>query len=316
MAMRSIQSGIKRNTKDFSEYGLFLTGIDVSAKNIDQFDPFRGGFARIFILRVPYFMKLLDSDITRRFKHFFEMGFTKIDGIGDATLETEKISGGYTGGEFAVPSITKDQIDEVTVSLYEFSGSPIREFIDTWMTGISDPLTGLSHYHGAMADNNIAFKAKNHTMECVYVLTDPTGFNIEYSCLLSNMMPTIVPKSHLNYESGSHPAVTMDLKFTANKYESPQINGIAQALLDKFKIVQDYLDFNSGYSKTQINNMSSYDYSNRKWVDVSNEDRNQTNKGYTSRSQTVRSAYYNPDITTHSKSRPAITADSALPQSS
>ena len=298
--MRSIQSNIKRNTKDFGEYGLFLTGIDVSQKNIDQFDPLRGGFARIFILQLPYFMVKLDSAVCKRFKHFIEFGFTKIDGLGDATLETEKVSGGYTGGEFAVPSITKDQIDEVTISCYEFTGSPIREFIDTWMTGISDPLTGLSHYHG-MISNTLPFRAKNHTMECIYVVTDPTGVNIEYACMFSNMMPTTVPKSHFNYESGSHPAVSLDLKFTANKYESPQINTIATALLDKYKIVMDYLDFNSGYTDSHVKSMLDYTFGSDKWVDTSSGNRNlvtSTNQ-QNIREESIYTGYYSPTIKTN-----------------
>ena len=36
-----------RNTKDFAEYGLWMGGLDVSSKNIDQFDPLRTGFARL-----------------------------------------------------------------------------------------------------------------------------------------------------------------------------------------------------------------------------------------------------------------------------
>ena len=47
--MKSIQQNIKRNTKDFSQYSLFVGGLDVSVKNIDQLDPLRGGFSRIFI---------------------------------------------------------------------------------------------------------------------------------------------------------------------------------------------------------------------------------------------------------------------------
>lgn len=251
-----IQQNIKRQDKDFSEYGLFLTGIDVSTKNIDQFDPLRGGFARIFIVRLPRFMVLMDQDRAKRFKHLIEFGFTRVDGIGDATLETEDITGGYTGNKFAVPSITRDQIDEFTISCYEFSGSPIREFIDTWMTGISDPLTGISHYHG-MISADCQFKASNHVMELIYVVTDPTGWNIEYSCMISNMMPKSVKKGHFNYESGSHPAVSLDLNFTASKYESPQINEVAAALMNKYRILQDYLNFHSGWVTNATNGISS-----------------------------------------------------------
>ena len=48
--MKSIQQNIKRNTKDFSEFGLWVGGLDVSSKKIDQFDPLRAGYSRIFIV--------------------------------------------------------------------------------------------------------------------------------------------------------------------------------------------------------------------------------------------------------------------------
>ena len=35
MSLKSIQQNIKQNTKDFSEYGLWVGGLDISSKNID-----------------------------------------------------------------------------------------------------------------------------------------------------------------------------------------------------------------------------------------------------------------------------------------
>jgi hypothetical protein len=249
--MKSIQQGIKQNTKDFGEYGLWMGGLDVSSKNIDQFDPLRTGYARLFITRTPRFMYKMDPDATKRFKHLVEMGFTRFDGINDKQMETEDITGGYVGAKFQIPSIVRDETDSVTISVYEFSGSPVREFIDTWMTGISDPLTGLSHYHGMISDE-CPYRASNHTMECILVNTDPTGMNIEHCAMFCNMMPKSVKLSHFNYESGSHPAVLNDLEFTATKYESPQINTIGAALLEKYRILRDYLDFNSGMRTSDV----------------------------------------------------------------
>ena len=256
---KTIQSNIKRNTKDFSEYGLFMGGLDVTAKNIDQFDPLRTGYARIFITRMPRFMEVYMPEESKRIKHLIELGFTRFDGINDMQLETEDVTGGYTGSKFQVPSITRDETDGVTIACYEMSGSPIREYMETWMTGISDPLTGLSHYHGQIS-NEMPFRASNHTMELFFVATDPTGRDdsIEYCCMFANMMPRSVKRSHFNYESGSHPAVSVDLEFTASKYESPQINAIGAALLKKYKILQDYINFWSKYSENDIAGMDNY----------------------------------------------------------
>ena len=261
MAVRSLRANIKRNAKDFSQYSLFLGGLDISAKNIDQFDPLRTGYSRIFLVRLPRFMEQMDASLSdsmcKRFKHFVEMGFVGITGIANTTMEYEAITGGYAGNKFDIPSVCRDETDGVTIRLYEMSGSPVREFIDTWMTGISDPLTGLSHYHGMLSDT-LTYKASNHIMEAFYVCTDPTGVQIEYCCMLSNMMPKTVAKQHFEYEPGSHPAAQLDLDFTATRYESPQINDISKALLEKFAILRDYLDFTSGYTTENVNAMEGY----------------------------------------------------------
>ena len=63
MATRTVQSNIKRNERDFSQYSMFLGGLDITSKNIDQFDPLRGGYVRIFIVLLPRFMRVLDQDM-------------------------------------------------------------------------------------------------------------------------------------------------------------------------------------------------------------------------------------------------------------
>ena len=254
---KSIQENIKQNNKDFSIYGLWMGGLDITDKNINQFDPLRTGFARIFITKMPFFMTKWNDYKCKNFKHLLEVGFTRFDGINDTTLETEDIQGGYAGNKFQVPTVSRDDTDSVTIAAYEMSGSPLREFMDTWMTGISDPLTGLSHYHGQISDE-CPYKASNHTMELFFVSTDPTGLEIEYCCMFANMMPKSVKKSHFNYESGSHPAVSVDLEFTATRYESPQINMIGAALLNKYRLLHDYLDFHSGYETADIDDMTDY----------------------------------------------------------
>ena len=254
---KTIQTGIKQNTKDFGEYGLFLGGLDVTSKNIDQFDPLREGFSRIFLMRMPRFMEERDMEMTRRFKHLVEFGFTRIDGIQDMNMDTEDVTGGYVGAKFQIPNIVRDETDGITIQVYEFTGSPVREFMDTWMTGISDPLTGLAHYHGTMSEE-IPYRASNHTMEAIYVATDPTGNDPEYACMFANMMPKSVKKAQFNFSSGSHPAVQMDLEFTATKYESPQINEVANALLQKYKILRDYLSFRSPYTPQDVQSLPDY----------------------------------------------------------
>jgi len=256
--INTLQSNIKQHTKDMTQYSLFLGGLNVTARALEQYDPLRTGYARIFFVRMPKFMEIILPEKTKKIRHLMEYGFVAIDGIQNTNLDFDPITGGYAGRQFDVPTVAKDDTNEISLRLYECAGSPLREYMDMWISGISDPYTGIGHYHGAMdKDPTIKYSQSNHVAEAIYVQTDPTGREdgIEYACLLSNMMPKNVKKDHFNYESGSHPIVQIDLPFTATKYESPQINIIAKQLIGKYKILRDYLNFNSGYTPEFVNGM-------------------------------------------------------------
>lgn len=257
--VNTLQTNIKSNTKDMTKYSLFLGGLNVKSAALEAYDPLKTGYARIFFLRMPRFMETILPNKTIKFRHLMEYGFIGVDGIGNTTLDFEQISGGYSGRQFDVASVAKDETQSITLKTYEFSGSPVREYTDMWISGISDPQSGIGHYHGAMdKDPTIRYAAVNHTAEAIYVVTDPTGRStgIEYCCLLTNMMPKVVKKDHFNYESGTHAIVQTDVEFTTTKYESTQINTIGAALIKKYSVLRDYLNFDSDYTTAFVNKMT------------------------------------------------------------
>ena len=250
---RSLQSNIKNNNKDLTKYSLFLGGLNVKAKALEQYNPLKTGYTRIFVVQMPKFMNRILPIASKNFKHMIEYGFKSIDGIQNLTMEYEAITGGYAGRSFEIPTILKDETNAITIKLQEMSGSPVREYIEMWLSGISDPHTGLCHYHGALdkdsATRNAGMEAiqANQVAEMIYVSTDNTGREIEFACLLSNMIPKVVKRDHYNYESGTHNAVEYDVEFTCTMYTSPDVNNVAKLLLDKYKILTNYLDFKSDY---------------------------------------------------------------------
>lgn len=253
--VKTLQSNLKQGKPNMSQYSLFLGGLNATNKALEQYDPLRTNYARIFFVQMPKFMKIILPEKTKNFKHLMEYGFTAIEGIQNPTLEMEQMTGGYNGKQMDVASISKDDTNEITIRLYEFAGSPVREYLNMWISGVADFLTGLGHYHGAMDyEPDLTFSQANHTAEAIYVQTDPTGreTGIEYACLLTNMMPKSVKTDHFNYDDGSHPVVQVDVPFTCVKYESPDINVIARKLIRKYKILTNYLDFKSGYDTKSI----------------------------------------------------------------
>jgi hypothetical protein len=205
---------------------------------------------------MPHFMKELMPETTKNFRHVIEYGFMDIQGIQDLTMEFDSITGGYAGRSFEIPTILKDETNEITIKILEFAGSPMREYLEMWMTGVSDPNSGFTHYHGLAIPQKKAdgtgFEAPklevsqhNHTMEAFYVMTDQTGFNIEFACMLCNMFPKTSARSHFNQTAGEMAHVELELAFTCTMYTSPDINAVAQLLLNKYRVLYNFLDFKS-----------------------------------------------------------------------
>lgn len=257
---RTLQSNIKNNTTDMTGYSLFLGGLNVKRAALEQYNVLKTGKGRIFLTKMPFFMKELMPEATKNFKHVIEYGFMDIQGIQDLVMEFDSITGGYAGRTFEIPTILKDETNEITVKILEFSGSPMREYVEMWLTGVSDPNSGFTHYHGKAIPqtnaNGVLQKAEievsqaNHTMEAFYVTTDQTGFNIEFACMLCNMFPKSVARSHFNQTPGESNHVELELAFTCTMYTSPDINAVAQMLLNKYRVLYNYLDFISDTAKT------------------------------------------------------------------
>lgn len=240
----TIQSNIKSNTKSFDKFGYFLGGIDVTHQNLDQFTPYIRGVSRIFLHKPPAFMLERYPDMTRRFKTYLETGYTSIDGLSDISVDFTDFEGGFAGQRFSTVSLARDETESITIQVYELSGSPIREYLDTWVTGVRDPRSGIAHYHGVIAEKGADYYSeRNHTAEMFYVNMDPTAINIEYCCMFAHMFPTRVPKNHLNYEKGNRDNAQIDIELRCAKYESPAINNIGAWYIANSAVNYNYLDF-------------------------------------------------------------------------
>lgn len=270
-SLRTIQTGLKTNTKDYNKFSYFLGGIDVTQQNLAGFDPYLQGTARVFLYTPPMFMASGFPDQTRVFKSIIETGYTRIDGINDLSVDFVEFEGGFNGQKFSNVNKTTDDTDTFTISVYEQSGSPIREFLDTWVTGTFDPRSGVPHYHGMMLKHGQTFPnvmvtnaagvsvpalpygEKYHTAEFIYYTLTPNMQDLEYGCMLAHCFPTKVPKGHLNYESGSRENVPIDIELRTTKYESSYINEICEWYRSIDLIKFSYLDFNPHITQDEVN---------------------------------------------------------------
>ena len=251
----TIQSSIKNgHDRDMTKYALFLGGTNVVHDVLAAYDPLRTGYGRIFMVRKPtwvaeYFNAGGANNPFTQFKHILEYGNTQIQGINDVTVNFNSIQGGYTGKSFELPSHATDDTNQFSITCYEFSGSPIREVIHTWINGTTDLMTAFTHYNGV----NLPKLQSNQTAEFIYVSTDNTGLAVEYACLFANCFPKGINTDVFNYQSGTHELVETTIDFTCTKYESTQINAVANALINRYRILTNSLNFNSGINSEVLN---------------------------------------------------------------
>lgn len=259
----TLQDNLRKSNKPITRYAYWLGGFDTTNGSLEQIDILRTGYGRILLLQMPKFVEYLLPEETKKFKHLIEFANVGIDGIGGITVDFGTATGGYNANNIELPTMAKEETTSITIKVHETQDSLIRTYLEFWITGTFDTLTGLNHYHGARdIDKNSSsfeFSQANHTMEALYMSTDPTGEIPNFAVYITNMFPKGVDRSHFNYEPGSHDLVTVSMEFTANVYNSSSINYLASVALKKFSILKNYLNMQIPYDAKDIeDNVSNY----------------------------------------------------------
>lgn len=266
---------MRKNHKDYREMSYFISGIDVTDQNLDQLTPYIPGIARLFMHKVPVFMDVAFPEETVNFKSYIETGYKQVSGINDIQVNAETIQGGWANQSYEIITSVTDETNEITVALYEQTGSPVREYLELWATGVRDPRSGVAHYHGVVETPNLStttsketnteasdgsanvttntiyvpYCERNHTAEFVYYDLDPTAHYIEYACMFAHAFPKNVNKDFYNYNSGERSPVETQVQFSVMKYESRYINDLAIHYLIKDQLEYNYLNFDPLWKK-------------------------------------------------------------------
>ena len=247
MAYSTIQSGAHQyNNENLTKYSLMMGGLNVTHDVLAQYDPLITGYGRLFMVRKPEVLTRLIGKQFKKFKHILEYGNTGVQGLNDVTVDFEQISGGYAGRSFEIPKVAKDDQNTFTVTVFELSGSPIREVLHTWINVVTDIQSGFAHYGGLIASGDLDYSQANHTAEFIYVVTDRTGMRVEYACMYANCFPGGYKNSQFNYQQGEHNYVETEIEFHCTKYESVDVNLKAKKLLQNYQVLVNSIEFNSG----------------------------------------------------------------------
>ena len=249
----------------------FFTG-HMNLQQLD-FDPIITGYSFIFWIKVPSWVK-------SKFPDFIQMtqkNFKAFDGISDMDLNAEDYTHSFNSNAYGVASSIQKNNTEFTLKHQEFSGSPIKNMYQYWVSGIRDPRTDIATYP---LIEGTEYAAKNHTGELLYVVTRPdvtnvTRHNIEFAAYYTNVFPTKIPISHFNYSQGDHSLVEIDIPFRGTMNISPQVDNYAQekskesyafvseGMFDRKETMNTYGQSNLGDYETQFKNIDKVSQTHR-----------------------------------------------------
>ena len=193
------------------------------------FDPLITGYAFIIWTKVPKWLE----ELFPGFKAMTQKNFKSFSGIDDMTLNTASYNFSFNNNEYKVNAAIEKGNTAFSLTHQEFSRSPIKNMYQAWVSGISDPRTGIATYPKQFG---MEYAAKNHTGELIYIVTRPDANNvdkknIEFAAYYTNVMPTKIPLSHFNYDQGTHDAPTITQDFVGNMNISPNVDNYAAEIL-------------------------------------------------------------------------------------
>ena len=207
--------------------GSWFTG-KMNTQKLD-FDPLITGYAFIVWTKLPFWVEATYEN----FADMTQKNFKSFDGLANMELQTAQYTHTFNANNYEYATSLQKQNTNFTIKHQEFSGNPIKNMYQFWITGIRDPETDIAVYPRAFG---CTYGAKNHTGELLYIVTRPDANNvmnnnIEFAAYYTAVMPTTLPIQHFAYNQGDHNSPEIDINFVGDLHLGPEIDNYAAAVL-------------------------------------------------------------------------------------
>ena len=203
-------------------------------------EPFRVGRFLVKWTKAPPFF----PDMAVKYlRWIFEDMVMEVSGVPENSIDKIDIQNGAVHATTSYPGIYHESGNSVTLKVRECAGSPVRKFLDYWISGVSDRKTGVCHMYGA----KLRAVLPNMAGSILYVLLGPTcrPEDIEFACMWHEIMPYSEKASHMNSgnigDAGS--GVDMDIEFSGQYDRGPEIDLFARKVVEGYNLYgQSYLN--------------------------------------------------------------------------
>jgi hypothetical protein len=233
--------------------------------NLKQFDMFESGYSFLTVVSVPKFIDILAAqnpdilNLQEGFVHILEGEFRGLSGIPDITGDQGTITNGSNELQI-LNNVTMDTSIQVTMTVWERSGSLVTKYISQYLTGIKDPYSKAKTYHGLIGASINDPGPEYETFTFLYYVTDNTMRKVEKAYLLCNAQPTTAPTSTLyNSQRGTFDFQELDLTFNCYPIVGDMVNKYASMMLQNDLVTTD----NKRMLILDSNDYDFYAYKNR-----------------------------------------------------
>lgn len=213
---------------------------------LEQFNLFDSGRSFFVILDIPEFLtklkeksnaaeQLIDNAI-----YIMENEFKGLDGIEDISSDTIEITDGISSVN-VINKVNEQSASTISMSYTEKKGTVLTHFIELYLTGIYDPRSSFTHYHGIIEeDSNFDADFENEVFTSLYFVTDRTGLNIEKAFIfLCGQIPT-APTNIYNSARGDHSEKEITIEMNCFPIKGPEITLFAKEMLEALNIQKNY----------------------------------------------------------------------------
>lgn len=204
---------------------------------IRSFEPAYTGHQFLFVINVPKFMttgyyenKNLHAQM-KNLKSVIERASTSFSDGAEITAQFDNQDDGAGRKMSHMVNVTHEQND-ITIRLHEFAGLPVKNALESWLTGVYDINSQHGNYFGNLGIPG-GWCTANHTMSLLVVQTDPSWTEIQDAAYYYNMMPNNVPFDHWNWTKGESQIVQdADITFNCNRLRNPAVMYAAEKYMN------------------------------------------------------------------------------------
>ena len=275
----SLQSGIREYNGDLSQYTGMLGGLTPDIHTLRSLNPETTNRVIAVMYRGPFFLMHYFGDgnaygksnpftTYKKVLEYYNMGITC--NIGDATLATTQLQGGFAGRTVPIPTVQNQQTGQsLQFIVPEMVGRPMSNVHNMWVDGIADPITGLTTYHGLVAGSEINGVAQRvfapatdrnsnlialepspawEVAEFLVIALDRSGARVEAAVMALGCVPAAkIGNDIFNHnQTGNSEVQRLTITFNCQFVQSAYVNDLATRYVRQFAVFGNSLNFNPG----------------------------------------------------------------------